>query len=43
MFYLVNKTEDLSQGGRISSNPEKTTLRRGEEARVYRRFATKSR
>ena len=27
MFYLVDKTEDLSSGGSLSSNPEKTALR----------------
>ena len=31
MFYLVDKTEDLSLGGSISSNPEKTAKEvRGE-------------
>ena len=28
MFYLADKTEDLSLGGSILSNPEKTALRR---------------
>ena len=33
MFYLADKTEDLSLGGSILSNPEKTALRRPGELR----------
>ena len=36
----MDKTEDLSPGGGISSNPEKTILRSGG-ARIYRSFAIK--
>ena len=41
MFYLVDKIEDLSPGGSISSNPEKTAPRRARrELRYIGVFAT---
>ena len=43
MFYLVDKTEDVSPGGSISSNPGKTALGGDGRATLYRSFATNSR
>ena len=44
MFYLVGISRTSSLGGGISSNPEKTALRRqGEGYNIYRSFAIKGR
>ena len=45
MFYSEEIFRTSSPGGSISSNPERTALRRqgGGEARLYKSFATKGR